>query len=184
MAELPSVAIDPRLLFRHMKPRHFLAKHFRSRLRTVGFDKKVFAYCNRQQIDPRVLQNTCIPLGGHSDWSLEVGSFRPVPRTKKESILTTLRTLNTGVVLAIAAILMSETEQHPVPRICAAIDGTWNNNSTWTLPSSPGAADNAYIGSKSHPAGAAGTATVALGGNQSVGNLYLGYGGETSSGTS
>jgi len=65
----------------------------------------------------------------------------------------------------------------------AATSGTWGSASTWT-PSSgfPGSGDNALIGS-TYPAGAAATASVTLGGSQSVSSLYLGYGSATSSGT-
>ena len=55
---------------------------------------------------------------------------------------------------------------------------------TWTSSSGgpPAGSDNAYIGSP-YPAGSAGTATVTLGGGQSVNYLYLGYGTAASNGT-
>ena len=72
----------------------------------------------------------------------------------------------------------------------AVSSGTWNNAAIWTSSGGPGVPsnvgpleyDNAYIGSN-YPGGAAATAYVALGGDQTVYNLYLGYGSGTSSGT-
>ena len=57
----------------------------------------------------------------------------------------------------------------------AASNGTWSNSAIWT-PSGgpPGTNDNAYIGSN-YPGSSAATASVALGGSQTVNYLYLGY---------
>ena len=61
----------------------------------------------------------------------------------------------------------------------AVTSGNWNNGLTWTPSGTPVAADTVFIGS-SFPAGAAGTATVSLVQDQSVSNVYLGYGSGTS----
>ena len=52
--------------------------------------------------------------------------------------------------------------------------GTWSNPAIWTPQAVPGSSDNAYI----YSTNTGGPAYVALGGNQSVNNLYVGvYGG-------
>jgi autotransporter-associated beta strand protein len=65
----------------------------------------------------------------------------------------------------------------------ALSSGTWTNPAIWTPAGGPpDIIDDAYIGSN-YPGGAAAAANVSLGGNQTVNNVFVGYGAATSSGT-
>ena len=61
----------------------------------------------------------------------------------------------------------------------AALSGSWETAATWTGGTVPNSSNNVYIGS-TYPTGAASTATVTLGANESASNLYLGNGSGTS----
>jgi filamentous hemagglutinin len=85
------------------------------------------------------------------------------------------------IVLVLAFSLSLNSAQAGTIFVAAA-NGNWNSAATWTPSGTPGAADDAYIGTNT-PAGALAAATVTLTQNQAANNVYLGYNNSGGQGT-
>ena len=82
--------------------------------------------------------------------------------------------------VVLAALAMTFARSATATDYGAQSNGTWSNAAIWTPAGGPpGTSDQALVGS-TYPGGAAATASVSLGGDQSVNYLYLGYGAATS----